>query len=165
VPPPTICGRAFPGGWLGQKTGGDQRHPSGWNRGGVPGGASLQSAAIGLCQMEFTAPGGSDGRIGGCRPQQARECPPPAKKHPVKPGPVKSWIIPEAGPDVGCALEEVLDVYAQPYDPAYPRVCLDESPRQLIGERRAPRMPRGLNRGMMNTRGRGRRPSIWSGNR
>ena len=37
-----------------------------------------------------------------------------------------------------CAMEEVLDVYEQPYDPAYPKVCLDESPRQLIGERRAP---------------------------
>lgn len=45
-------------------------------------------------------------------------------------------MIPEAGPDVVCAMEEVLDVYEQPYDPAHPRVCLDESPRQLIGERR-----------------------------
>lgn len=35
-------------------------------------------------------------------------------------------------------MEEVLDVYAQPYDPAHPKVCLDESPRQLIGERRPP---------------------------
>jgi hypothetical protein len=35
-------------------------------------------------------------------------------------------------------MEEVLDVYAQPYDPAHPKVCLDESPRQLIGERRTP---------------------------
>jgi hypothetical protein len=27
-------------------------------------------------------------------------------------------------------------VYTQPYDAAHPKVCLDESPRQLIGERR-----------------------------
>ena len=47
-------------------------------------------------------------------------------------------MIPEVGPDFVCAMEEVLDVYAQPYDPAHPKVCLDESPRQLIGERRAP---------------------------
>lgn len=33
-------------------------------------------------------------------------------------------------------MEEVLDVYGQPYDPLRPKVCLDESPRQLIGERR-----------------------------
>ena len=35
-------------------------------------------------------------------------------------------------------MEEVLDVYVQPYDSAHPKVCLDETPRQLIGERRAP---------------------------
>jgi transposase len=45
-------------------------------------------------------------------------------------------VIPEAGPDFVCGMEEVLDVDEQPYDPAHPRVCLDESPRQLIGERR-----------------------------
>ena len=47
-------------------------------------------------------------------------------------------MIPEVGPDFVCAMEEVLDVYEQPYDPAHPTVCLDESPRQLIGERRPP---------------------------
>ena len=51
---------------------------------------------------------------------------------------MKSWVIPEAGPDFVCGMEEVLDVYEQPYDPAHPKVCLDESPRQLIGERREP---------------------------
>lgn len=44
-------------------------------------------------------------------------------------------MIPEAGPDFVCAMEDVLAVYEQPYDPEYPKVCLDESPRQLIGER------------------------------
>ena len=47
-----------------------------------------------------------------------------------------SWIIPEAGPDFVCAMEEVLDVYVRRYDPLYPVVCLDESPCQLIGEKR-----------------------------
>jgi hypothetical protein len=45
-------------------------------------------------------------------------------------------VIPEAGADFVCGMEEVLDVYAQPYDPDHPKVCLDESPRQLIGEKR-----------------------------
>lgn len=49
---------------------------------------------------------------------------------------MKSWVIPEAGPDFVCGMEEVLDLYAQPYDPDHPRVCLDESPKQLISERR-----------------------------
>lgn len=31
-------------------------------------------------------------------------------------------------------MEEVLDVYERPYDPAFPVVCLDESPKQLISE-------------------------------
>lgn len=44
-------------------------------------------------------------------------------------------MIPKAGPDFVCAMEEVLAVYEHPYDPDHPTVCLDESPRQLIGER------------------------------
>ena len=31
-------------------------------------------------------------------------------------------------------MEDVLDVYQRPYDPAFPVVCMDESPKQLIGE-------------------------------
>lgn len=46
-------------------------------------------------------------------------------------------MIPDVGADFVCAMEEVLDVYEQPYDPTHPKVCLDESPRQLIGEKRA----------------------------
>lgn len=35
-------------------------------------------------------------------------------------------------------MEEVLDVYARPYNPKRPVVCLDESPKQLISESRMP---------------------------
>jgi len=35
-------------------------------------------------------------------------------------------------------MEEVLDLYHQPYDPLIPLVCMDESSRQLIGESREP---------------------------
>lgn len=31
-------------------------------------------------------------------------------------------------------MEDVLDLYAAPYDPVRPVVCFDESPKQLIGE-------------------------------
>ena len=31
-------------------------------------------------------------------------------------------------------MEEVLDVYQRPYDPAYPVVCLDEASKQLVGD-------------------------------
>jgi hypothetical protein len=35
-------------------------------------------------------------------------------------------------------MEDVLDVYEMPYDPAYPTVCFDEKPKQLIAETRVP---------------------------
>lgn len=38
-------------------------------------------------------------------------------------------------------MEDVLDLYAAPYDPARPVVCFDESPKQLIGEVREPMPP------------------------
>jgi len=31
-------------------------------------------------------------------------------------------------------MEDVLDLYEEPYDPAHPVICFDESPKQLIGE-------------------------------
>lgn len=38
-------------------------------------------------------------------------------------------------------MEDVLDLYAEPANPARPVVCFDESPQQLIGEVRAPLPP------------------------
>ena len=35
-------------------------------------------------------------------------------------------------------METVLDMYKLPYDPLYPLVCMDESPKQLIGETKLP---------------------------
>lgn len=35
-------------------------------------------------------------------------------------------------------MEDVLDLYALPYDPAYPQVCFDERPVQLLDEVRDP---------------------------
>jgi hypothetical protein len=35
-------------------------------------------------------------------------------------------------------MEDVLDLYAEPYDPHRPQVCLDESPYQLVSEKRQP---------------------------
>lgn len=50
---------------------------------------------------------------------------------------MKSWVIPEPGPEFVCAMEAVLDVYARPYDPVRPVVCLDEKRKQLVRETRA----------------------------
>jgi hypothetical protein len=35
-------------------------------------------------------------------------------------------------------MEDVLEVYSRPYDPARPVVCMDEKPLQLLGETREP---------------------------
>jgi len=35
-------------------------------------------------------------------------------------------------------MEKVLDVYKRPFDPFHPVVCMDESPKQLIGETKCP---------------------------
>jgi DDE superfamily endonuclease len=36
------------------------------------------------------------------------------------------------------AMEDVLDLYAEPYDPQRPKVCFDETSKQLIAETRPP---------------------------
>jgi hypothetical protein len=36
------------------------------------------------------------------------------------------------------AMEDVLDLYAEPHDPRRPKVCFDETPKQLIAETRQP---------------------------
>ena len=35
-------------------------------------------------------------------------------------------------------MEDVLDLYQQPYDPASPLICMDETSKQLVGETRIP---------------------------
>ena len=42
-------------------------------------------------------------------------------------------------------MEDILDLYAEPYKPRYPVVCFDESPYQLVSEVRQP-LPMGLGR-------------------
>ena len=47
-------------------------------------------------------------------------------------------ISPRRNADFAAAMERVLDIYRRPYDPARPVVCINETPRQLISEVRAP---------------------------
>ena len=53
------------------------------------------------------------------------------------------WVIPpEQNADFVCQMERVLEVYKRPYDPDFPVLCLDESPKQLVSEVRVPiKMP------------------------
>jgi DDE superfamily endonuclease len=54
---------------------------------------------------------------------------------------VQEWCIPEVGAEFVAPMEDLLDLYAEPYDPARPVICFDESPKQLIGEVREPIPP------------------------
>jgi hypothetical protein len=48
------------------------------------------------------------------------------------------WVIPPAADaEFVAQMEEVLDVYARPYNPACPVICMDEQPVQLHKETRA----------------------------
>ncbi|WP_242490045.1 IS630 family transposase [Noviherbaspirillum cavernae] len=47
-------------------------------------------------------------------------------------------MAPHADAEFACQMEQVLEVYRRPYDPAHPVVCMDEQPRQLIEEVRPP---------------------------
>ena len=46
------------------------------------------------------------------------------------------WVIPKADTAFVCAMEDVLEVYARPYNERNPVVCMDESPKQLVSELR-----------------------------
>ena len=49
------------------------------------------------------------------------------------------WCIPpERNAEFVCAMENVLEVYKRPHDPRRPVVCMDEKPKQLTKETRAP---------------------------
>jgi hypothetical protein len=61
------------------------------------------------------------------------------KKNEIKPWQSREWCIQARGEsDFIAAMEDVLDVYARKYDQRRPLVCMDEIPRQLIGEARLP---------------------------
>ncbi|WP_327580382.1 IS630 family transposase [Streptomyces sp. NBC_00145] len=45
---------------------------------------------------------------------------------------------PKANAQFAARMEDVLAIYARPYDPARPVVCMDEKPYQLLGHARAP---------------------------
>lgn len=51
----------------------------------------------------------------------------------------KQWCIAKVGADFVAAMEDVLDLYAEPYDPTHPQINFDEASKQLISEKRQPR--------------------------
>jgi transposase len=60
----------------------------------------------------------------------------------LKPWRKDMWCIPKIDGTYVARMEDVLDLYAEAPDPKRPVVCFDESPTQLIGEVRAPILPK-----------------------
>lgn len=52
---------------------------------------------------------------------------------------IQYWVIPpNADAEFVACMDDVLEVYSQPYDTAFPVVCMDEQPVQLTKETREP---------------------------
>lgn len=60
------------------------------------------------------------------------------KENELKPWRQKMWCIPKVDAEYVARMEDILDLYAEPPDPARPVVCFDETPTQLIAETRTP---------------------------
>jgi hypothetical protein len=57
----------------------------------------------------------------------------------IKPWVKKQWCIPgELNARFVCCMEDVLELYKEPYDPKRPTVCFEELPYQLVSEKRLP---------------------------
>ena len=65
-----------------------------------------------------------------------------AEKNELKPWQKKEWCIPEVSADFVACMEDVLDLYAEPYDPKRPVVNFDETSKQLVAEKKTPIPPR-----------------------
>ena len=60
-----------------------------------------------------------------------------AEKNELKPWRKKEWCIPKVSAEFVARMEDVLDLYAEPYDPKRPVVCFDETSKQLVSEKRS----------------------------
>ena len=79
-------------------------------------------------------------------------------KKTLKPWLKNQWCIPKVGGEFVAAMEDVLDLYAEPYDPQRPVVCFDETSTQLLADIREtlPAKPGRPRRETTNTSGQGR---------
>jgi hypothetical protein len=52
---------------------------------------------------------------------------------------IQYWVIPpDANAEFVACMEDVLEIYARPYEAAFPVICMDEQPVQLTKETRPP---------------------------
>ena len=58
------------------------------------------------------------------------------KKNELQPWRKKEWCIPKVSAEFVACMEDVLDLYGEPYDPNRPVVCFDETSKQLVSGKR-----------------------------
>ena len=99
----------------------------------------MQSAAEGPGEVDALTAGRQARRALHLRNRKRQHDPAQPKKNETKPWLVGRFCIP---PDKNAAfvlaMEDVLEVYHRPYDPARPQVCLDETSKQLLEHTRTP---------------------------
>ena len=89
--------------------------------------------------MVAEAAGRSGGRAEHRCPRQRQYDRADDKKIILKPHLRKQWVIPsDAYAAFVAGMEDVLEFYHRPHDPAVPVVCLDETSKQLVAEARVP---------------------------
>src|SRR5206468_1612811 len=79
------------------------------------------------------------GGVGDRRRRCPGDRPPDAHKNGLKPWLSQEWCVPPGQSAAFVArMEDVLDPYTRPLDPARPLVCFDETSKQLVGEVQTP---------------------------
>src|SRR5918994_378246 len=113
--------------------------PPGRPAGGPAGRADLQRPTRGPQALDAAAAGRPAGGAAGGRVGVLRDGAAGLEANQLKPWLTQRWCIPpEQDAEFVWRMEDVLAVYARPYDPHRPQVCLDETSRQLLGEVTAP---------------------------
>ena len=84
--------------------------------------------------MVFTPFGRESGGVGVCGTDIPYACESYSQKNELKPHLKRSWCIGQITSRFIARMEQILWLYALPYDPLYPVVCLDERPCFLIGD-------------------------------
>src|ERR1700746_2936362 len=79
------------------------------------------------------------GGFGGGGVVLPREGPQDAKKNGMTKRKIEYWVIPpDQDAEFVADMENVLETYAEAYDPQYPVLCMDEQPVQLLKETKVP---------------------------
>jgi hypothetical protein len=62
----------------------------------------------------------------------------PSQKNDLKPWQKRQWCLRHITSGFLMQMEDILDLYAWPYDPQWPQICFDERPCQLLGDTLVP---------------------------